>query len=321
MNGAEHFELATKLFDDGRLDEAQKHLDALFADKDDRKRYERDIARMLLWIHTGREKLDAARIVQMFEILRERHPELVIPFDKTLTVGRAYREIGEFERAWLVFQAAIESSFLNDAKLSAVLEDQGQYLGSVRYQEELWFEYPDSADVTTAFFALSQSLFQKAPEAKAIAAREKRLRQRTPTPDEADAEIHEKPGDRDEPEKIAMLEHSRSLLHRFLTFYPNDPLADDAAFSEANVFFALKDYANVVRARRPRRRAPRRQRAQDQLRIHGRPRPLLAAPLRRGSRQRHQRGQWRQQRPRLRPLHHRPDLPRHRQTRRRHDLV
>ena len=38
MNGAEHFELATKLFDDGRLDEAQKHLDALFADKNDRRR-------------------------------------------------------------------------------------------------------------------------------------------------------------------------------------------------------------------------------------------------------------------------------------------
>ncbi len=245
-NGAEHFELATKLFNDGKQDEAQKHLDALFADKDDRKRFERDIARMLLWIHTGREKLDNARIVEMFEILRERHPELVIPFDKTLTVGRAYRGIGEFERAWLVFQAAIESSFLNDAKLSAVLEDQGQYLGSVRYQEELWFEYPDSADVTTAFFALSQSLFQKAPEAKAIAAREKRLRERQPTPDEADTEIHEKPSERDEPEKIAMLEHSRDLLHRFLTFYPKSPLADDAAFSEANVYFALKDYANVV---------------------------------------------------------------------------
>jgi hypothetical protein len=251
-NGAEHFELATKLFNDGKMDDAQAHLDALFADKDDRKKHERDVARMLLWIHTTtnptrkRGTLDAPRIVQMFEILRERHPELVIPFDKTLTVGRAYRGISEFERAWLVFQAAIESSFLNDAKLSAVLEDQGQYLGSVRYQEQLWFEYPDSADVTTAFFALSQSLFQKAPEAKAIAAREKRLRQRLPTLDEADAEIHEKPGDRDEPEKIAMLQHSRDLLHRFLTLYATDPLADDAAFSAANVYFALKDYANVV---------------------------------------------------------------------------
>ena len=247
MNGAEHFELASKRFSDGKMDEAQAHLDALFENKDDRKRYERDIARMLLWIHTGREDLDAARIVQMFEILRERHPELVIPFDKTLTVGRAYRGIGEFERAWLVFQAAIESSFLNDAKLSAVLEDQGQYLGSVRYQEDLWFQYPDSADVTTAFFALSQSLFQKAPEAKALAAREKRIRERLPTPDEAGADIHEKPGERDEPEKVAILEHSGKLLHRFLTLYPNNPLTDDAAFSEANVFFSLKDYTNVVK--------------------------------------------------------------------------
>ncbi|MEM7011133.1 MAG: MG2 domain-containing protein, partial [Verrucomicrobiota bacterium] len=246
MNGAEHFELATKLFNDGKLDEAQTHLDALFANKDDRKRYERDIARMLLWIHTGREELEPARIVQMFEILRERHPELVIPFDKTLIVGRAYREISEYERAWLVFQAAIESSFLNDAKLSAVLEDQGQYLGSVRYQEELWQQYPDSADVTTAFFALSQSLFQKAPEAKAIAAREKRIRERQPTPEEADAEIHENPADREEPEKIAMLEHCQQLLKRFLTLYPESPLADEAAFSEANVFFALKDYEKVV---------------------------------------------------------------------------
>jgi len=247
LNGTEHFELASKHFNDGQLTEAQNHLDALFANKDDRKRYERDIARMLLWIHTGRDDLDAARVVQMFEILRERHPELVIPFDKTLIVGRAYREIGEFERAWLVFQAAIESSFLNDSKLSAVLEDQGQYLGSVHYQEELWQQYPDSADGTGAYFALSQSLFQKAPQAKAIAAREKRMRERQPTPEEAGADIGDKPAERDEPEKIAMLQHSRRLLHRFLTLYPTNPLADDAAFSEANVFFALKDYKNVVK--------------------------------------------------------------------------
>ena len=51
----------------------------------------------------------------MFEILRERHPDLVIPFDKILIVGRAYREIGEFERAWLVARAAIYSSFLSNS--------------------------------------------------------------------------------------------------------------------------------------------------------------------------------------------------------------
>ena len=118
----------------------------------------------------------------MFEVLRERHPQLVIPFDKILVVGRAYRQIGEFERAWLVFRAAIYSSFLNDSRISAVLEDQGQYLGSVQYQEELWSSIPDSAEVTSALFALSQSLFQKAPEARAIAARERRMREQQTDP-------------------------------------------------------------------------------------------------------------------------------------------
>ena len=91
--------------------------------------------------------------------------------------------------------------------------------------------------------ALSQSLFRRAPEAKAIAAREKRLRERLPTGEEAADDTTEQ----DAPEKIAMLEQCRTLLHRFLTLYPEDPLTDDAAFSEANVFFALKDYANVVK--------------------------------------------------------------------------
>ena len=77
----------------------------LFANPDYRRRHERDIARMLLWIITGREQLEARKIVNMFEILRERHPDLVIPFDKILRVGEAYRKIGEYERAWLVFRA------------------------------------------------------------------------------------------------------------------------------------------------------------------------------------------------------------------------
>ncbi len=245
MNRHEHFELARKMFEDGRFDDALVHLEALYNNPSDRVGFEKDLARMLLWIHAEPDRFNAKRIVEVFEILRERHPELVIPFEKILVVGRAYREIVEFERAWLVFRAAIHSSFLNDSRISAVLEDQGQYLGSVRYQEDLWFEYPDSADVLASVFALSQSLFQKAPEAKAIAARERRLREKRDRAAEDDV-AHLAPGDREEPEKIAMLGNSARLLHRFITLYPDDPLADDAAFSEVNVFFALKDYGGVV---------------------------------------------------------------------------
>jgi hypothetical protein len=239
INRNEHYELAICHFGDGSYDKALGHLNTLFDNKDYRNSYEKDLARMLLWIHTepGREKLEAERIIEMFETLRERHPDLVIPFDRILTVGQAYRQIGEFERAWLVARATIYSSFLNDSRISAVLEDQGNFLASVKYQEDLWREYPDSAEAVTAYFALSQSLFKRAPEARAIALRERRLREKRAAGEAGEAE----------PETKAMLEDSRRLLTRFQTLYADDPLADEAAFSEVNVHFALKDFENVVK--------------------------------------------------------------------------
>ena len=224
MNHHEHFELATALFKDGKFSQAQKHLDVLFQNPAHRKPYERDLARMLLWIHTGRDQIDAQRIVDLFEILRERHPDLVIPFDKILRVGEAYRMIGEYERAWLVFRATIGSSFLNDSNLSAVLEDQNQFLAAIEYQEKLWQDYPDGAEAVSAYFALSQSLFAKAPEAGSLEVR---------------------PGE-EKLQPAALYGRSKTLLESFLTLYPNDPLSDDAAFSLTNAFFSLKDYAGVV---------------------------------------------------------------------------
>ena len=224
MNRTEHFELASKLFSDGKNVEAENHLNVLFENKEYRKHHERDVARMLLWILTEREKLAAQKIVDMFEILRERHPDLVIPFDKILRVGEAYREIGEFERAWLVFRATIDSSFLNDAHVSAILEDQGEFLGSIDYQRDLWREYPDGADAVSAYIAMAQALYDKAPQAESL---------KCPT----DVEKL-KPED--------LYQRSKEVFSSFLTYYPNDPLADDAAFSLTNAYFSLKDYSGVV---------------------------------------------------------------------------
>jgi tetratricopeptide (TPR) repeat protein len=49
-------------------------------------------------------------------------------------------------------------------------------------------------------------------------------------------------------EKNALLTRSRDLLQRFITVYPGDDQADDAAFSLVNVFFSLKDYPGMVSA-------------------------------------------------------------------------
>ncbi|MCH7227488.1 tetratricopeptide repeat protein [Haloferula sp. A504] len=233
MNRHEHFELAGLNFNDGNHEVALKHLTLLF--EKHRSHYERDLARMLLWIYTMEEYFDADQVVEMFEILRERHPDLTIPFDKILAVGKAYRLIGEHERAWLVFRATIDSSFINDASLSAVLEDQGQFLGGIDYMEDIWREYPDTSQVVSSYFALSQQLYEKAPKAHELKAEQDRRRRRLGEEEKSE-----------EFDRVGLLKRSLALLDRFQTLYPEDPLVDDAAFSMANAFFALKDYETVV---------------------------------------------------------------------------
>jgi tetratricopeptide (TPR) repeat protein len=191
---------------------------------------------MLLWIYTMDEYFNAERVVEMFEVLRERHPDLTIPFEKILAVGKAYRVMGEHERAWLVFRATVDSSFINDASLSATLEDQGQFLGSLEYMDRIWRDYPDTSAVVSAYFAISQQLYEKAPKAHELKAEENRRRRQR----------GDKAKDEEGYDRIGLLKRSLEYLHGFLTLYPDEPLADDAAFSMANAFFALEDYKTVV---------------------------------------------------------------------------
>ena len=221
MNDGEHYALGKCYFDDGDLPGALEHLAIVRSNNP--KYNESELARMLLWIHTSSKFYDAKKIVELFEVLRERFPQLEIPYDKILVVGKAYTDIGEFERSWLVYRAAIAASFNNDSAISAVLEDEGRFLGSIDFQERIWREYPDTAEVITSHFALSQLLYQKAPKA------------------------HELPKeDGVQPEKTAMLKRTADLLLAFMAMYPKDPLADDAGFSLTNCLLTLKNYPLVV---------------------------------------------------------------------------
>ncbi|WP_395739692.1 MG2 domain-containing protein [Prosthecobacter sp.] len=224
MNGFERLELAQLLFNENALEEARTHLELLRNDTEAMKYHERDIARMLLWIHTSREGMDAKQVVELFEALSERHPDIVIPFDKILKVAAAYRQIGEFERAWLVYRATMESSFVSDAGVSAAMETAGDFPGSAEHQIQLWMEYPDGADSLLAFFSLGQRFQELAADPSSVLLRPGAAKWT----------------------KTQLLERSRDLLRRVLTLHSKNDLADDAAFSLANVFFDLKDYASVV---------------------------------------------------------------------------
>jgi uncharacterized protein YfaS (alpha-2-macroglobulin family)/TolA-binding protein len=224
MNRDERLELARKLFEENALPEARVHLDALLADTEARERNEGDIARMLLWIHTAQPQMEARRVVELFETLSERHPDLVIPYEKILRVAAAYRQIGEFERSWFVDRATIESSFVRDARVSAALRDHGDFIGGADHLLGLWAEYPDVHDVLLAYFSLAQDFQEKAPDAATITTR----------------------AGAPKPTKVQLLGRSRDLLRRYLTLHADDPDADGAAFNLSNVHFDLKDYAKVA---------------------------------------------------------------------------
>src|SRR5262249_39910697 len=140
------------LFDLGRLADAAAPMEELSSRYARRADGAKDGARMLLSVHIA--KYDPRKVVDDFETLKEKAPELVIPFDQIRVVGRAYTDIGEHERALLVWRAIAEASYLEDARVGEVLRQKGQDLESLAFLLDLWREYPNTASIESDFFAL-----------------------------------------------------------------------------------------------------------------------------------------------------------------------
>jgi len=109
-------------------------------------------------------------IVDNFEILKERFPEEVLSFEETQRVAQAYANTNQHERAYLVYRAIADSSFARDAQIGATLKNEGRFLDSIDFVASLWRIYPDTPQVVNVYYALSQSLYAKAPEAGGLRA-------------------------------------------------------------------------------------------------------------------------------------------------------
>ena len=222
LNDNEAYTLGKAYFDDGRHSDALPLLERLGVGSSYYNK--KETMQMLLWMYTTKAHYNARKVVEMFELSRERYSELYIPFDKIQVISTAYRDIGEFERATFVHRSTIESSFLNDANVSATLQDEGKFLRSIGFMEELWREYPDTAATIPAYFALSQALYAR-----------------------KDGRIQENRGGKSETvTKQEILARTARMLYQFLTLYPMNPLADDAGFSLANVLMDVEDFETVV---------------------------------------------------------------------------
>jgi tetratricopeptide (TPR) repeat protein len=180
-------------------------------------------ARMLLDLRL--ETGPPAQVVRYFEIIKEKFPDLEISFDKIMKVAAAYHDMNEYERSFLVFRATVESSFMRENGVAGFLESQGEFLRSVDVMNRLLAEYPQEPYVAAATFSLAQRVYEKAPQAAA----DQKLRDKKIT-------------------RVDLVQQALVMLDRFLTTYPEDPAADQAAFSLANAMLELKQYKPVIAA-------------------------------------------------------------------------
>ena len=132
----EQYARGKALFDLGRWTEAAANLKPLWGGYTLRDDIAKDAARMLLTISI--RDYNPRDVVVYFEVLKEKAPELVISFDDIKMIGRAYGDIGEHERAYLVWRATTDASYLEDARVGEVLRQRGKMLDGIAYLLDLW---------------------------------------------------------------------------------------------------------------------------------------------------------------------------------------
>ena len=213
-------------FDAGRYPVSGEALEPLFGGYTLRDDIAKDAARMLLLIDIRAEQ--ARKIVQYFEVVKEKAPELVLTFDQLLAIGKAYRDINEYERAMIVWRGLIEASYLEDARVGELLRQRGKTLEAITYLVGLWRSYPNSASIESDFFGLSQVVAQTASQA------------------------FTNPGLRHEMAgagvtRSELLLQSIRMIQVFLSQSPRNPVADEASLALLGAFADLDDFKAVQR--------------------------------------------------------------------------
>jgi tetratricopeptide (TPR) repeat protein len=219
----ELFELGNRHFNRGEMKEATELLSSLIEKWDLKPDYLKQVTQNLLDAHL---KIGPAhRVVHHFEIVKEKWPEIVIPHEKILKIGTAYHEMGEYERCWLIYRATVESSFLAESRVAGFLQSQAEVLKSISFMNDLLPEYPAEPYVAAATFDLAQQVYLLAPQART----NEILLKRKVT-------------------RVSLIQKAVAMLNSFLSAYPEDPAADQAAFSLATGLLELEKFQSAIDA-------------------------------------------------------------------------
>lgn len=221
LSPQEMYELGKMAFGKQNWQEAEKYLGQLLTSTNWRVRDEvlKELAPMMVDISLQLDK--PHEVVQYFEILKVKWPDFEIPFDKILKIAACYERMGEYERSFLIFRATLESRFVADSNVAGFLDDQKEFLRSVEVMNRLLAEYPPEPYTAAARYALAQRIYAKSGED------DPRLRK---------ARIN----------RIHLIHLAWEMLDRFLTAFPEDPAADQAAFAAANALLDGRFYEQAA---------------------------------------------------------------------------
>ncbi len=181
---------------------------------------------MLLLINI--KDYEPRKVVQYFEVVKEKAPELILSFDQLLVIGRAYRDINEYERAIIVWRGLIEASYLEDARVGELLRQRGKTLEAMTYLIDLWRTYPNTPSIESDFFGLSQVLAQAASNAFTDPSLRRELAAAGVT-------------------RSDLLLQSIRMIQIFLSQSSTNPMADEASLALVGAFLELENYESVVK--------------------------------------------------------------------------
>ncbi len=224
----------------------------------------------------GMGRAAPARLVQYCEVIKEKWPSEPVTLDQLLTAAGAYREIGEIERSYMACRATVEGSFTGESGVAGFLDTQGEFLRSVGLMNRLLRDYPPEPYLAEAEMGLAQRVYAKAAEAggslpspsgrgaggeggslpspsgRAAAGEGGSL----PSPSGRGAAVEG--GSLPSPSgrgaggegltREALIGRAWQKLEAFLTGYPADPAADQAAFAAANAQLDLKRFDEAGKA-------------------------------------------------------------------------
>ncbi|MDX1962876.1 MAG: MG2 domain-containing protein [Pirellulales bacterium] len=206
---------------EGNYAVAQPHLTELFSKWNLNPDTFRETVKLLFAAHL---KLGPpGDVVRYFELIRERYPDEDVSFEQILQVAAAYEKLGEYERCFMLYRATVEASFMRENGVAGFLENQGEFLRSVEVMQRLLAEYPPEPYVAATQYALAQRVYSYAPRAA------------------DDPKLREKKINR-----VTLIQQALGMLDNFLTMHPNDPAADQAAFSLSNALLELQAYSELI---------------------------------------------------------------------------